>query len=172
MWPGYACSGTTCLLPQWFLFSHIQSLWFMVWNFHQPCAVGQGLTEVGIETCEQTRDCKIKTSFEMPWPSAQTSPDCLVDVCVTWGCCRCRSLLHSEPRFTASAAYQTWYQIMRHFNLVTQTDQIDIVIGHLQTELFPLNHRAFHFVGSCPLLLKIKKMLQRGVTFWRGVMTL
>lgn len=49
------------------------------------------------------------------------------------------------------------YKIMRHFNLIAQTDRQTALTD--QTQLLPLNHRAALSVGSCPLLSEIKKML-------------
>lgn len=68
---------------QWLSFSQIQSLWPIIWNFHQLCSAGQGLAEVGIETEPQPREGKMNIQLEMLWRSSKPSPDHLVDVCVT-----------------------------------------------------------------------------------------
>lgn len=46
-------------------------------------ALGQGSTEVGMETCEQAHDCKMNTLPEMPRRCAKASPDRLMDGYVT-----------------------------------------------------------------------------------------
>lgn len=56
-WCSSSKRNVALLCVQWYhmpapsaLLSHIQNLWLLAWNFHQLHSVGQGLTEVGIET--------------------------------------------------------------------------------------------------------------------------